>query len=164
MQYALSEAKVALRHDDVPVGAIIVGPDGTLLSGAHNMREEHGDPTAHAELIAIQKAATRLNEDQPTKDWRLTGCTVVVTLEPCVMCAGAIIAARAKRIVFGAWDPKAGACGSVWDVVRDQVALHQVEVIPGILKGESERLLADFFKAKRNEPTTNVILRDEKMC
>lgn len=160
MRLALSEAQIAMRHDDVPVGAIIVGPDGTLLAAAHNMREERGDPTAHAEILAIQQAAARLNElaiavgtgscrQSPKRTWRLTGCTIVVTLEPCVMCAGAILAARASRIVFGAWDPKAGACGSVWDLVRDAAALHQLEVIPNILAAESESLLKSYFQPKR---------------
>ena len=149
MRLALSEAQVAARHDDVPVGAIIVGPNGTLLAAGHNMREQTGDPTAHAEILAIQAAARRLNEVAPKKEWRLTGCTIVVTLEPCAMCAGAILAARAARIVFGAWDPKAGACGSVWDLVRDAAALHQLEVIPNILAPESETLLKQFFATKR---------------
>jgi len=153
MSLALSEAKIAMRRDDVPVGAVIVGPDGTMLAAAHNMREERSDPTAHAEILAMQLAAARLAETR--KDWRLTGCTVVVTLEPCVMCAGAILAARAARIVFGAWDPKAGACGSVWDLVRDAAALHQIEVIPQVLAPESEALLQSFFKAKRHNPGIN---------
>jgi tRNA(adenine34) deaminase len=136
MRLALSEAQVAARHDDVPVGAIVVGPDGTLLAAGNNMREQTGDPTAHAEILAIQAAARRLNEAepldqylgkaQPKKDWRLTG-----------------------RIVFGAWDPKAGACGSVWDLVRDSAALHQLEVIPNILASESEAVLKSFFQSKR---------------
>jgi len=162
MRIALNEAKLATRHDDVPIGAVVVGPTGELLGAGHNRREELGDPVAHAEILALQQAAYRLNLDrlepspfdrQPTTnakpDWRLTGCTVIVTLEPCVMCVGAIIAARAARIVFGAWDPKSGACGSVWDLARDAAALHQVEVVPGILAPDSEALLKEFFQPKR---------------
>jgi len=173
MGLALSEARIAARHDDVPVGAVIVGPDGVLLAAAHNMREQLGDPTAHAEILAIQAAAARLNEpfilqnpprhsaglaeasqnlgspDIGGKEWRLSGCSIVVTLEPCAMCAGAILAARLDRVVFGAWDPKAGACGSVWDLVRDAAALHQTEVIPGILAPDAEQLLKNFFQPKR---------------
>lgn len=147
MEQALSEARVALKHHDVPVGAVIIGPDGTTLAAAHNQRENLGDPTAHAEILAIQQAATALHHGS---DWRLDGCTIVVTLEPCVMCAGAIVAARVQRLVFGAWDDKAGACGSVWDFARDAANLHKVQVIPGVKAAESQALLRSFFEKKRN--------------
>jgi tRNA(adenine34) deaminase len=122
MGIALHEATHALATGDVPVGALVVDADGRLLGLGRNRREETGDPTAHAEVLALRQAAATRGE------WRLEDCTLVVTLEPCVMCAGALVAARVRRLVLGAWDPKAGATGSVWDLVRDQRANHAVEV------------------------------------
>jgi len=143
MGLALHEATHALASDDVPVGAAVVSPDGRLLGLGHNRREETGDPTAHAEVLALRQAAASWGE------WRLTGCTLVVTLEPCVMCAGALVAARVGRLVLGAWDPKAGATGSVWDMVRDQRAMHEVEVIAGVRADECAAVLQEFFAARR---------------
>ncbi|NNU26454.1 nucleoside deaminase [Isoptericola sediminis] len=143
MGLALHEATHALATDDVPVGAVVVSPDGRLLGLGHNRREQTGDPTAHAEVLALRQAAASWGE------WRLTGCTLVVTLEPCVMCAGALVAARVQRLVLGAWDPKAGATGSVWDMVRDQRSLHEVEVIAGVRAGECGAVLREFFEARR---------------
>ncbi len=143
MDLALHEATHALASADVPVGAVVVGPDGRLLGVGRNRREETGDPTAHAEVLALRQAAATWGE------WRLEGCTLVVTLEPCVMCAGALVLARVERLVLGAWDPKAGATGSVWDLVRDQRANHAVEVVGGVREDECARLLRDFFGAQR---------------
>jgi tRNA(adenine34) deaminase len=127
----------------VPVGATVVGADGRELSTAANAREADRDPTAHAELLALRAAAHRLGS------WRLAGCTLVVTLEPCVMCAGAAVLARVERVVYGAADPKAGAAGSVWDLVRDRRLNHRPEVIGGVLAGECGELLASFFRDRR---------------
>lgn len=143
MGLALHEATHALASGDVPVGALVVGPDGRLLGVGRNRREETGDPTAHAEVLALRQAAATLGE------WRLEGCTLVVTLEPCAMCAGALVLARVERLVLGAWDPKAGATGSVWDLVRDQRANHAVEVVGGVREEECGRLLRDFFVGRR---------------
>jgi tRNA(adenine34) deaminase len=143
MGLALHEATHALASDDVPVGAVVVSPDGRLLGAGRNRREMTGDPTAHAEVLALRQAAASWGR------WRLEGCTLVVTLEPCVMCAGALVAARVDRLVLGAWDPKAGATGSVWDLVRDQRALHAVEVIGGVREDECAAVLQDFFAARR---------------
>ena len=136
---ALDAARTA-GPDDVPIGAVVWGPDGTELSRAANARERLGDPTAHAEILAIREAAGRLGDG-----WRLTGCTIAVTVEPCTMCAGALVAARIARIVFGAWEPKTGAIGSLWDVVRDRRATHRPEVVGGVLAAECADLLANFF-------------------
>lgn len=143
MGIALHEATHAIASGDVPVGAIVVGPDGRLLGMGRNRREETGDPTAHAEVLALRQAAMTGGE------WRLEGCTLVVTLEPCVMCAGALVAARVRRVVLGAWDPKAGAAGSVWDLVRDQRANHAVEVVGGVREQECGDLLRGFFELHR---------------
>jgi len=143
MGLALDEARLALATDDVPVGAVVVGPDGAVLGRGHNAREGAGDPTAHAELLALRDAAATLGR------WRLDGCTLVVTLEPCVMCAGATVLARVPRLVLGAWDPKAGACGSQWDVVRDRRMNHRVEVVGGVREDECATLLRTFFDAHR---------------
>ena len=143
MQAALSLAKVAADKGDVPVGAIVVNEAGEILGTGQNFREQSNDPTAHAEIIAIRQAAEKIGI------WRLDELTLVVTLEPCSMCAGAILQSRIKRLVFGAWDEKAGAVGSVMDVIRDPRALTRVEVIGGILHQESFELLNNFFKAKR---------------
>jgi tRNA(adenine34) deaminase len=128
---------------DIPVGAVVLGPDGALLSSAHNEREAAHDPTAHAEVLALRGAGAALGT------WQLTGCTLAVTLEPCPMCAGALVLARVQRLVFGAWDPKAGAAGSVWDLVRDHRVNHRVEVVGGIREAECAALLAAFFAARR---------------
>lgn len=140
---ALHEASHALATGDVPVGALVVDDDGRLLGLGRNRREETGDPTAHAEVLALRQAAATRGE------WRLEGCTLVVTLEPCVMCAGALVAARVRRLVLGAWDPKAGATGSVWDLVRDQRANHAVEVVGGVRADECGAVLRDFFESRR---------------
>lgn len=126
--------------DDVPIGAVVLDAAGSLLGAAGNEREATGDPTAHAEIVALRRAAAARGE------WRLTGTTLVVTLEPCTMCAGAAVLARVDRIVFGAWDPKAGAVGSLWDVVRDRRLNHRPEVIGGVLATECGALLRDFFR------------------
>lgn len=124
---------------DVPVGAVVYDRSGTELAAATNERELTGDPTAHAEILALRRAARR------TGEWRLTGCTLVVTLEPCTMCAGALVLARVDTLVFGAWDPKAGAVGSLWDVVRDRRLNHRPEVYPEVLAAECGELLRSFF-------------------
>ena len=140
---ALAQAAQTVGSQDVPVGAVVVDPGGTVIGRGHNVREERGDPTGHAEVVALRDAATTMGH------WRLDGCTLVVTLEPCVMCAGAAMAARLERVVFGAWDPKAGACGSVWDLTRDPLATHTVEVIGGVRADEAAGLLVDFFEGRR---------------
>jgi tRNA(adenine34) deaminase len=144
MGQALAVASEALLSGDVPVGALVVGPDGAVLGVGHNVREAVGDPTAHAEVVAIRAAAAQVGS------WRLEGCTLVVTLEPCAMCAGAVVLARVSRVVLGAWDPKAGACGSVWDLVRDRRATHRAEVVGGVREQECSRLLLDFFAGQRS--------------
>ncbi|MEV6167616.1 tRNA adenosine(34) deaminase TadA [Streptomyces sp. NPDC051954] len=141
MRLALDEAAHALKGGDVPVGAVVLSPDGrTVLGAGHNEREATGDPTAHAEVLAIRRAAAVLG------GWRLAGCTLVVTLEPCTMCAGAIVQSRVDRVVYGARDDKAGAAGSLWDVVRDRRLNHRPEVIEGVLAEECGRILTDFFR------------------
>jgi len=130
-------------HGDVPVGAVVVDRAGDVLGCGRNVREELGDPTGHAEIVALREAAAALGT------WRLTGCTLVVTLEPCLMCAGALVQSRVERVVFGAWDDRAGACGSVWDVVRDPRALHRVEVVGGIDAEACAAPLREFFAARR---------------
>jgi tRNA(adenine34) deaminase len=134
---------VAADNGDVPVGAIVVNEHGEILGTGRNLREENNDPSAHAEIIAMREAATKIN------NWRMDDLTMIVTLEPCAMCAGAISQSRFKRLVFGAWDEKAGAVGSVWDVVRDQRNLNKVEVITGVLEQECSQVLKDFFEKKR---------------
>ena len=143
MQAALSLAKVAADKGDVPVGAIVVNEAGEILGTGQNLREQSNDPTAHAEIIAIRQAAEKIGS------WRLDDLTLVVTLEPCAMCAGAILQSRIKRLVFGAWDEKAGAVGSVMDVIRDPRALTKVEVISGIMEKECSEVLSNFFNTKR---------------
>ncbi|MFE5770675.1 tRNA adenosine(34) deaminase TadA [Streptomyces sp. NPDC056485] len=140
MRLALAEAARAVPAGDVPVGAVVLGPDGELLATGYNEREATGDPTAHAEVLALRRAAARLGE------WRLPGCTLVVTLEPCVMCAGALVQSRVARVVYGADDEKAGAAGSLWDLVRDRRLNHRPEVIRGVLAQECARQLTDFFR------------------
>jgi tRNA(adenine34) deaminase len=129
---------------DVPIGAVVWAPDGTELARAANARERLGDPTAHAEILALRAAASRYGDG-----WRLAGCTLAVTVEPCTMCAGALVAARVARLVFGAWEPKTGAVGSLWDVVRDRRLNHRPEVIGGVLESECAALLAGFFRQCR---------------
>jgi tRNA(adenine34) deaminase len=143
MGVALDEARAALDTGDVPVGAVVISGDGLLLGLGRNAREARQDPTAHAEIEALRSAAAAVGR------WRLEGCTLVVTLEPCVMCAGAIIAARVSRLVFGAWDTKAGAVGSLRDVVRDSRSNHPVEVVSGVRGDECARLLTEFFAERR---------------
>jgi tRNA(adenine34) deaminase len=143
MRLALAEARRA-GETDVPVGAIILDAAGTVIAKACNRREADGDPTAHAELVAMRAAA------QVARNWRLIGCTLVVTLEPCTMCAGATTLARLDRLVYGAADPKGGAVGSLWDVVRDRRLNHRPEVISGVLAAECGALLRDFFAARRS--------------
>jgi tRNA(adenine34) deaminase len=143
MRLALEEARSALDTDDVPIGAVVLGPDGEVLGRGRNERERHGDPTAHAEVVALRQAARTRGE------WRLDGCTIVVTLEPCTMCAGALVLARVDRLVFGAFDEKAGAVGSLWDVVRDRRLNHRPEVVSGVLADECSALLWEFFDRHR---------------
>ncbi|MBX3092205.1 MAG: nucleoside deaminase [Cryobacterium sp.] len=143
MSEALVEARACLETGDVPVGALVIASDGTVIGRGRNEREATGDPTAHAEVQAIRAAA------RVTGHWQLTDTTLIVTLEPCAMCAGAILAARIPVVVFGAWDEKAGAAGSVHDLLRDRRLPHRVEVHPGVLEGESAQLLRGFFSARR---------------
>ena len=143
MAVALEEAGAAAQVGDVPVGAVVLGPDATLISRRHNERELDGDPTAHAEILALRDAA------EATGSWRLEGATVVATLEPCPMCAGALLAARVTRVVFGAADPKAGACGSLYNLCADPRLNHEVEVVAGVRAAECAQVLSAFFTAKR---------------
>jgi tRNA(adenine34) deaminase len=143
MTLALAEADQAKGSADVPIGAVVVDADGQVIGRGHNEREATGDPTAHAEVLAIREAAKHVGE------WRLTGCTLVVTLEPCTMCAGAIVLARLDRLVFGAYDEKAGAVGSLWDVVRDRRLNHRPEVVGGVMADEAGARLRDFFTGHR---------------
>jgi tRNA(adenine34) deaminase len=140
MRLALDEAMLAPHTGDVPVGAVVLDADGAVIGRGRNEREATGDPTAHAEVIALRRAATA------TGQWRLSGCTLVVTLEPCTMCAGAIVLSRVDRVVYGAADPKAGAAGSLWDVIRDRRLNHRPEVIQGVLADECAQLLTRFFR------------------
>jgi tRNA(adenine34) deaminase len=141
MRLALAEAAGA--DDDVPVGAVVLDSTGDVIGTGRNERERTGDPTAHAEMLALRAAAVRM------RTWRLTGCTLVVTLEPCTMCAGAAVLARVDRLVYGAIDPKAGAVGSLWDVVRDRRLNHRPEVIASVLADECAALLTEFFARRR---------------
>ena len=144
MEAALSIAQsVWDKSNDVPIGAVVLNADGEIIGKGGNERELTGDPTAHAEIIALRSAAEKIGS------WRLEDCTLVVTLEPCAMCAGAILQSRIPRVVFGAWDVKAGAVGSLWDLLRDRRSLHQVEVISGVLEHRSQELLKKFFEAVR---------------
>ncbi len=143
MQQAIFLAKDAADHNDVPVGALVVNEQCEVLGTGHNLREESNDPTAHAEVVAMRNAATKIG------NWRMDELTMIVTLEPCAMCAGAISQSRFKRLVFGAWDEKAGAVGSVWDVIRDQRNLNKVEVESGILEKDCSEILTNFFESKR---------------
>ena len=157
MRLALAEAQHALPTGDVPVGALVLGPDGAVLGRGHNEREALGDPTAHAEVQAIREAARTLNaatrgpSDQGG-EWRLSGCTLVVTLEPCTMCAGAIVLSRLERVVYGALDDKAGAAGSLWDVIRDRRLNHRPQVVAGVLAPDCSAALRTFFDPHRTPP------------
>jgi len=150
MEVALAHAEDAAAWGDVPVGAVVLSPQGEVLAAAGNRREADGDPTGHAELLAL-RAAGLIQED-----WRLSDCTLVVTLEPCTMCAGALVLARVRRVVLGAWDEKAGACGSTRDVVRDSRLNHQVEVTGGVLAQRSTELLERFFAERRFSGSASV--------
>jgi len=143
MAQAIAIARKALATGDVPVGAIVVNNDGAIIGSGANEREANNDPTAHAEVVAIRNAAQFL------KSSRLDGCTLVVTLEPCAMCAGAIAQSRVSHLIFGAWDEKAGAVGSVWDVIRDPRALYKLDVTTGIRETECAALLKEFFESQR---------------
>ena len=143
MRRALDEAALAAAAGDVPVGAVVLDEAGAVLAADHNRREADGDPTAHAEVLAVRAAAAVRGQ------WRLDGCTVVVTLEPCTMCAGALVLARVSRVVYGAHDPKAGAAGSLWDVLRDRRLNSRPEVVTGVLEPECRAVLQDFFSGHR---------------
>jgi tRNA(adenine34) deaminase len=144
MRLALDEARLAPATGDVPVGAVVVDPEGSVVGRGHNAREALGDPTAHAEVVALREAAARAGS------WRLDGATLVVTLEPCTMCAGALVLARVGRLVYGAVDEKAGAVGSLWDVVRDRRLNHRPEVVAGVLADEAAEELRSFFRTHRD--------------
>jgi tRNA(adenine34) deaminase len=137
-----TQQRIPGSDPDVPVGAVVYGPDGRELSTGRNERELTGDPTAHAEILALRRAAAAVGS------WRLDGCALVVTLEPCTMCAGAIVLARVAEVVFGAWEPKTGAAGSLWDVLRDRRLNHRPEVYPGVREAECAALVRDFFRAQ----------------
>ncbi len=146
MGLALAEARSAFTTGDVPVGAIVVDSAGEVIGHGRNVRERDLDPTGHAEVVALRKAATTRGS------WRLEGCSLVVTLEPCTMCAGALVLARVSTLVFGAYDDKAGAVGSLWDVVRDRRLNHRPEVVSGVRAAECAALLQDFFETQRSSP------------
>lgn len=146
MRAALDEARAALGTDDVPVGAVVVDAGGEILGRGHNVREATTDPTAHAEVVALRAAADARGA------WRLDGCTLVISLEPCTMCAGAAVLSRVDRLVFGAYDAKAGAVGSLWDVVRDRRLNHRPEVVGGVLASDATDLLDAFFQGHRSTP------------
>lgn len=143
MQLALAEAELALEHDDVPIGAVVARADGRVIGRGHNEREKRNDPTAHAEVIALRAAA------QAVGSWRVLDCTLVVTLEPCAMCAGAIVLSRVPRVVYGCADPKAGAAGSVLNVLAEERLNHRPEVVAGVCAQECADLLRSFFAARR---------------
>ncbi len=143
MREALKEALKAFEIGEVPVGAVLVSPEGEILARAHNRPISLCDPTAHAEILVLREAARRIG------NYRLLGTTLYVTLEPCPMCAGALVYARVKRLVFGAWDEKSGACGSLYDLVRDPRLNHRLEVTEGVLADEARRLLQEFFRQRR---------------
>ena len=143
MREALTLARASTAWGDVPIGAVVLSPDGEVIGAGSNVRERDADPAGHAEVVALREAAVSLGE------WRLSGCTLVVTLEPCTMCAGALVLARVDRLVFGAYDDEAGAVGSLWDVVRDRRLNHRVEVVGGVRADECAELLKNFFAAHR---------------
>jgi tRNA(adenine34) deaminase len=144
MRLALDEARLALATDDVPVGALVVDSGGAVVGRGHNGREALADPTAHAEILALRQAAVHMGS------WRLDGCSLVVTLEPCTMCAGALVLSRVSRLVYSAVDEKAGAVGSLWDVVRDRRLNHRPEVVSGVLEAEAAEELRSFFRTHRD--------------
>ncbi len=146
---AIEVAGGAATTGDIPIGAVLVDADGVELAAACNAREATGDPTAHAELLALRAGAARLRGEGRGDGWRLAGCTLAVTVEPCTMCAGALVAARVRRLVFGAWEPKTGAVGSLWDVVRDRRLNHRPEVHGGVLADECAALLTGFMRLRR---------------
>lgn len=143
MKRALELAQESVAKGDIPIGAVVVNLDGKIIAEAHNERELRNDPTAHAEVLALRIASEK------EQAWRLTGCTLVVTLEPCVMCAGALSLARVDRIVYGCADPKAGATGSLYKIHEDARLNHQIELVPGVLEAECRECLVSFFRAKR---------------
>ena len=145
MRLALAEAVGAANGGDVPVGAVVVDAAGRVIGVGSNRREQDGDPTAHAEMLALRQAAAAVGS------WRLDGCTLVVTLEPCTMCAGALVLARVATVIYGAPDPKAGAVGSLWDVVRDRRLNHRPEVVAGVLAEECGQILRDWFTSRRGD-------------
>ena len=147
MRLAIDEAKQAAAAGDIPIGALVIDASGSVIASAHNAREATVDPTAHAEILALRAAAAA------SGDWRLAGCTLVVTLEPCPMCAGAAVMARVDRLVFGAWNPEYGAAGSAWDIVRDRRLNHRIEVIGGVLETECGSLVQTFLAARREGDT-----------
>lgn len=147
MREALAEARAASEHGDVPIGAVVLDGAGQVVGSGHNRRLADGDPTAHAELLALRSAAESIGA------WRLDSCTLVVTLEPCTMCAGAVVQARLGRLVFGAWNGEMGAVGTLWDVVRDRRLHHRPEVVSGVLAEECGALLEDFFARHRDSGT-----------
>ncbi|MGH4013960.1 MAG: nucleoside deaminase [Pseudonocardiaceae bacterium] len=149
LRRALEVARGAAATADVPIGAVLVDAFGVELASACNAREATGDPTAHAELLVLRAGAARLRSEGRGDGWRLTGCTLAVTVEPCTMCAGALVAARVGRLVFGAWEPKTGAVGSLWDVVRDRRLTHRPDVVGGVLADECAALLTSFFADHR---------------
>jgi len=140
---ALDAARLSQAAGEVPIGAVVIGPSGEVLSSSYNERITHNDPTAHAEVVALRQAGAAFGS------WNLSGCTLAVTLEPCTMCAGAVVLSRVSRLVFGAWDPKAGAVGSLWDVVRDRRLNHRPDVVGGVREDECGALLEEFFAARR---------------
>lgn len=143
MSAALAIARAAQAAGEVPVGAVILSATGSIIASAHNQRELLHDPTAHAEVVALRHAGKTMGS------WNLSGCTLAVTLEPCTMCAGAIVLSRVSKVIFGAWDPKAGAAGSLWDVMRDRRLNHRPEVISGVREQECAALIEEFFAGKR---------------
>ena len=143
MRLAIAQAEIAGASGDIPIGAVVLDASGAVIAAAHNAREADTDPTAHAEVLALRAAA------QAVGDWRLTDCTLVVTLEPCPMCAGAAVMARVSRLVFGAWNPEYGAAGSAWDLVRDRRLNHRVEVVGGVLEPECGSLVQTFMADRR---------------
>jgi tRNA(adenine34) deaminase len=151
IELSLAEAAACAATGDVPVGAVVLAPDRTVLGRGHNEREARQDPTGHAELLALRSAAAVVG------DWQLIGTTLAVTLEPCPMCAGAIVQARVARVIFGAWDPKSGAGGSVWDLLRDRRLTHRPEVVAGVRADACAALLDDFFAARREAEGGDVV-------
>jgi tRNA(adenine34) deaminase len=150
MRIALGEARAAALAGDVPIGAVVIR-DGSVIAKAHNERERAHDPTAHAEILALRAAA------EAQSSWRLDDCTVVATLEPCAMCAGALVLARVARLVFGAGDPKAGACGSLYNLLADPRLNHEVPITRGVLEDECAQLLTDFFGTRRTRSASDLI-------